>query len=105
MIKLFIDDIRNPPTDDYVVVRSYAEAVGYMRINGCPDYISFDHDLGDNVPTGYDIAKWMVERDLNDKGKFIPANFHFDVHSANPVGAENIRSLLNRYLMVKNDGT
>lgn len=40
----------------------------------------------------------VLERDLNDKGAFIPKNFTFEVHSANPPGAENIRGLLNNYL-------
>jgi len=103
MIKLFIDDIRDPCADDFIVVRSYGYAVNYMRKNGCPDFISFDHDLGEaNELTGFDIAKWMVERDLNDKGKFIPKDFKFYVHSANPAGSANINGLLNNYLEVRN---
>jgi len=102
MNKLFIDDIRDPVDTDFVVVRSYSEAVGYIRKNGCPSVISFDHDLGDaHELTGFDIAKWLVERDLNDKGAFIPKDFEYHVHSANPVGAGNITGLLNNYLEVK----
>lgn len=105
MIKLYIDDIRNPPTDDYVVVRSYAEAVGWLRKNGCPQYISFDHDLGDeNELSGFDIAKWMVNMDLNQKGMFIPQDFVYNVHSANPVGANNISGLFDNYLDVRSNG-
>ena len=95
---LYIDDERIPKSEGWDIVRSYDEAICYMRKNGCPTYISFDHDLGHAVPTGKDIAKWMVERDLNDKGKFIPPDFEFNVHSANPVGAANIAGLLNNYL-------
>lgn len=99
MIKLYIDDIRIPETDDFVVLRSYAEAVGWLRKNGCPEYISFDHDLGSNDGLdGIDIAKWMVNRDLNMDGNFISDNFAFRVHSANPIGASNIEGLLNNYL-------
>ena len=102
MNKLYIDDIRNPDTAGFDIVRSYDDAVFYMRLRGCPHFISFDHDLGDaDAPTGYDIAKWMVERDMNDSGGFIPADFDFAVHSANPVGAENIKGLLDNYLEVR----
>ena len=99
MIKLYIDDIRNPKEEGFIVVRSYAEAVGWMRKNGCPDFISFDHDLASNDDLdGIDIAKWLVNTDLNKDGKFIPENFQFYVHSANPVGAGNIKGLLDGYL-------
>lgn len=98
MNNLYIDDERTPRTEGWTIVRSYDDAVHFMRKNGCPEYISFDHDLGDQVPSGYDIAKWMVERDLNDSGRFIPLDFEFNVHSANPVGAKNIAGLLKNYL-------
>ena len=105
--KLYIDDIRNPdPHDNFIVVRSYDDAIHWMRTNGCPDYISFDHDLG--LPTrkgdqvieksGHEVAKWMVEQDLNAKSKFIPEHFQFTVHSANTVGADNIVGLLSSYM-------
>ena len=100
MKKLFIDDIRNPVDSTYDVVRSYDDAIAFMQSKGCPQFITFDHDLGEaDAGTGYDIAKWMVEQDLN--GNFIPADFNYDVHSANPVGAANIRGLLDNYLAVR----
>lgn len=102
MTKLFIDDIRNPATHDFAIVRSAADAYEFMESFGCPDHISFDHDLGESdAPTGFDIAKWMVNRDLDTNGQFIPRDFTFYVHSANPVGAANIQGLLNNYLAVK----
>jgi len=102
MTRLFIDDIRDPYDDDFVVVRSYDDAVHYMRQHGCPLFISFDHDLGDaDERTGYDIAKWMVQKDLNCNGKFISDEFDFHVHSANPVGIGNIIGLFSNYLKVR----
>ena len=101
MTKLFIDDIRDPASDGFVIVRSAAYAYEFMINQGCPDFISFDHDLGESdAPTGFDIAKWMVNRDLDCNGQFIPRDFEFHVHSANPVGAANIQGLLNNYLAV-----
>ena len=102
MSKLFIDDIRNPVEHDFFIVRSAKDAYEFMEEFGCPNHISFDHDLGaSNAPTGFDIAKWMVEHDLDDNGDFIPRDFTFYVHSANPVGTANIEGLLNNYLAVK----
>ena len=105
MIKLYIDDIREPKNEGFIIVRSFEEAVNYMKENGIPEYISFDHDLGIKEngkleKTGLDIAKWIINQDLNGD-LVIPENFEFNVHSANPVGANNIKDLLNCYLEFK----
>jgi hypothetical protein len=99
-LKLFLDDERFPPNDGafWIIVRDVGEAVTLMEQTGCPGFLSFDHDLGKNVPTGYDLAHWMVERDMDQDGKFIPANFEYYVHSQNPPGAANIKALLDNYL-------
>jgi len=54
-----------------------------------PDEISFDHDLGDGVPSGMGCAKWLVETE-----RPVP---RFTVHSANPPGRMNILSLLENW--------
>ena len=96
---MFIDDLRDPPSPDGwdVVVRSYDSVFECIARRGCPRAISFDHDLGPDAPSGYDIAKRLVEMDL-DGELHLPDNFEFDVHSMNPVGAENIRALMTNYL-------
>jgi len=98
--RLFLDDLRIPTESGYAVVRSYDDAVHFMRTRGCPDFISFDHDL-QTLTTGYDVAKWIVDRDMDSRGDFIPNNFSFYVHSMNPVGKKNIEMLLNNYLKFK----
>lgn len=100
--KLFIDDIREPPDYSYDVVRSTLEAKGYILKYGVPDFISFDHDLGDD-DTAFVFVKWLVELDL-EEGNWIPDDFEFHVHSANPVGKENINSYLNNYMEFKKYG-
>ena len=99
MLALYVDDIRNPKdtTRQWTIARSYTEAVNWLEEFGVPKYMSFDHDLGDDG-TGYDLANWMVEKDIDMHGRFIPNDFEFNVHSANPVGAENIESKLNNYM-------
>lgn len=105
--KMFLDDIRNPewvyPSQDvngWMVCRSVAEALTVIADLGWPEWISFDHDLGhSDDPTGYDLAWELVEQDLDHQS--MPDNFGFSVHSANVVGSENIRNLLNNYLAQK----
>jgi hypothetical protein len=98
--KMFIDDERHPAKNkkfDYIV-RDYKEAMKIFNKQGCPSFISFDHDLGTRSKTGFDIVKNMVERDLDKRSRWIPNNFTYDVHSANPVGKKNIEGLLDNYL-------
>jgi hypothetical protein len=118
--KLFIDDDRDPhvTVDDaawrrnaglpdlppeacsalgeWVVARTVAEAIDRIRERGVPAFVSFDHDLGPGTETGMDLAKAIVEMDLDDP--CIPDGFAFEVHSANPVGRRNILHLLDNYL-------
>jgi hypothetical protein len=98
--KLFLDDLRFPVGDGWIIVRSYAEAVEVVKLLGIPQKISFDHDLG-LEETGYDFAKFIVDYDIQTND--IDSTFSFDVHSANPIGAENIRQLLNNYIKFKNE--
>ena len=81
--KIYLDDIRTPNSDKWIVVRDYYEFVEKVKELGLEniDIISLDHDLGDTaieeyydnvVPnsklnyknikekTGYDCAKWLV---------------------------------------------
>lgn len=91
MTLLFLDDLRTVPSG-FVGVRSYKEFTDFIINNGLPDFISFDHDLG-LEESGYDCAKWLVNYCLDNNIR-LP---QFDVHSQNPVGKENIKSLLNNF--------
>ncbi len=87
--RLFLDDVRAPPDESWDVVRSFDEFVRFIETNGMPDEISFDHDLGDGVPSGMDCAKWLVETER--------PLLRFAVHSANPPGRANIEGLLQNW--------
>jgi hypothetical protein len=100
MYKLFLDDVREPYEADFVIARSFDDALKIIEEKGFPYFISFDHDLGEDIPTGFDFAKWLVEQDMDFN--VLPANFSFNVHSANPVGAENIKGYLSSYLVFRN---
>jgi len=120
---LFLDDIRNPDYvndgRDYMLARSFDQAVALVERFGVPDHISFDHDLGWDelkpeangliimseeqgkaAKSGHDFVKWMIDQDLDGKIK-IPETFSWYVHSANPVGALNIDGLLRIYMKRK----
>lgn len=104
-MKLYLDDLRIPQDNYDVIVRSYEEAIDFVNKNCIPSYISFDHDLGcdekgEVLKSGYDFAKWLVEMDMENIYKF-PNDFKFNVHSANPIGRNNIQSILNNYLIFK----
>ncbi len=114
MKRLFLDDIRNPKdcllymnkrvdcsiySLDWIIVRSHTDFVNYISLNGLPDLISYDHDLGESDElTGMDCAKWLVDYCL-DNDKNLP---NFIVHSANPSGADNISGLFESFKKFKN---
>lgn len=102
--KLYLDDVRNPKSDGWVIVRTYDEFKNWISLNGVPDEISFDHDLSNEdetdengfalfAKTGYDAAKWLCNYCWTN-GLPIPK---WNVHSANPVGRMNISQLLSGY--------
>lgn len=109
---LFLDDLRFPEDvryaygsyKDLVICRSMDDAVWAVKQYGLPVFVSFDHDLadvhyiiGDGEKTGFTFAKWFCDY-IMDNELELPDGFAFHVHSANPVGAENIRAYMNNFL-------
>ena len=123
--KLFLDDERNPFhvawvkghfPGPWVVVRNYDQFVKEVTERGLPAHVSFDHDLADEhyrksmydpdkhysnyytdgtfkEKTGFDCAKWLVEYCIQQNSEFPP----YQVHSMNPIGKENIISLIESF--------
>lgn len=91
---LYLDDERYPKLIDvkWTIVRSFDEFTSIILYQGLPRSISFDHDLGEGQPTGYDCVKWMVYNMQYDL-----RNIDINVHSANPVGRDNILGLINSW--------
>src|SRR5690606_9779053 len=94
--------------EKWEIVRNYDEFVDWIRENGIPKMISFDHDLADehyhpamNVSdedynvlydefverTGYDCAKWLIQY-CQDNYLDLPEKVI--CHSMNSVGRNNI---------------
>lgn len=104
------------------IVRNYDEFIEWIEKNGLPDIISFDHDLADThytpkeywddyhksaeyqssiihkEKTGLDCAKWLIGYCLDNNLK-LPK---YLVHSANPVGRDNIFYLLRNFELSQN---
>lgn len=95
-MKLFIDDLRHPYDRSWVVTRSAEATTHLIEQWGTPSHISFDHDLGENVKTGHDIAHWIIEASMDGKLDFSRIKEIY-VHSANPVGTRNILGLFESY--------
>lgn len=92
---LFLDDERFPVDEKSEIARSFDQAVEIIRSKGVPLSISFDHDLGDNSPTGFDFAKWLISEHLD--GRIDISTMSYSVHSQNPVGAMNIKLLFENF--------
>lgn len=118
---LWLDDIRNPTYEiwnNYIAknignplemniiwIKNFHNFKLQILTNGLPDIVSFDHDL-ENFHiskstyierTGYDCAKWLVNHCMQNNLDF--PQYH--VHSANPVGKENIQKYIINYLKIK----
>ena len=115
MKKIYLDDIRTPQTQGWIIIRNFKDFVKWIEKNGLPGFISFDHDLSDEhygmigktdfldwkeyyqqqdrEYTGYDCAKWLCEYCLENN---LPIP-DWNVHSANTVGKENINFILKHY--------
>jgi hypothetical protein len=92
MYKMFIDDIRTPPNQGWIIARSSDEAFEYIKKNGMPSFISFDHDLG-----GDDTSMKLLRKLESEFGDNIPFPPDYAVHSANPVGSKNIVSFMESW--------
>ena len=90
-MNLYLDDLRTTP-EGFERVYSYEEFVAYLQHYGLPDFISFDHDQGEDL-LGYDYAKYLVEYCLVHQ---LPLP-NYKVHSQNPVGKANIEQLLANF--------
>lgn len=117
---IYLDDVRTPIEEGWIIVRSYDEFVTAVELYGLDNIenISLDHDLGDSAmleyynnvkdnykleyeniteKTGYDCCKYLVNLSL-DSGIPLPEVY---VHSANPIGSANMMGYINNYLMNK----
>ena len=97
-MKIYLDDVRDLPDDlhaqGFVVVRSAEDALHLIASKGLENIeaISFDHDLGEDCMSGYDLASIIEEMVYDAEFASIPKLY---IHSANPVGAKNLLQCFN----------
>lgn len=96
-MKLWLDDMRPLPTEPgWVLARSVNEAIEIMK-KETVSFASLDHDLGYFASEGGDGVKlilWMAENESwPTEG--------IQIHSMNPVGAQNMMALVERYAPYK----
>jgi hypothetical protein len=125
---IYLDDVRTPVSQEWIVVRNYEEFVAKVTELGLEniEIISLDHDLGDTAmqeyfnnvspnytldysnikeKTGLDCAKWLIDHwfEVNLTTQTQPSRGITgfpDVltHSANPIGSANIMGYINNFL-------
>ncbi len=93
-MKIWLDDLR-PVPQGYEGVKSVNEAIALIeeaeKAGIDIEVLDLDHDLGDYYTDGGDAIKlldWLAERET-----FYPV----EIHTANPVGRENMERMLARY--------
>lgn len=92
-MKIWLDDVRPKPHDEWIHVKNVGEAMELIgTIQRDEDWcISFDHDLGEKMSTGYDLASW-IERLVYERRIHPPVAYW--IHSANPTGRANIAAAM-----------
>ncbi len=94
---LWIDDLRKPPSQDWIWVKSTQQAIAAIRTYERNMYddtivISLDHDSGAFFKDGGDyiqVLNWLEREGIVDTGYF------FHLHSMNIVGKMNMRAIIN----------
>jgi len=125
---LFLDDVRMPTDafsytrnkmyyeNEWIIVRDYDSFVNTIKSNGLPEWLSFDHDLGDSAyiewldntsnngiinynnikeKTGLDCVKWTVDYCIENNFSFP----NYLLHTQNPVGKENMKKYIQNFII------
>ena len=109
-MKLWIDDVRPAPNDDYLEIKSVngaKEIIEFLEgLNSgfsawdpttcenkpvnVPILLDIDHDAGDYANDGGDYIKLLDWLEATGR------NYPIRIHSMNPVGVANMRAIIKR---------
>lgn len=89
MINLFVDDIREPHSKDWVIARSSYAALSIIESCAEINILSLDHDLG-GEDTINSVLTELQRRTVH--GLSLPQ--YIRGHSANPVGMQKINQVI-----------
>lgn len=85
-MKLWLDDMRAPPGEDYYWAKTAADARRACELY-CFNEMSLDHDLGHPTETGYWFLCWL---EAEIRAGRTPCPKRMSVHSQNPAGASRM---------------
>lgn len=89
-MKIWLDDVRETP-EGWVRFKTAESLIDFLSNNfNLVEEISFDHDLGENVETGYDVLTWIEEYVFNHRDH-VPV---MTIHSDNGPGIKNMRAAI-----------
>lgn len=93
-MKIWVDDIRSCSKDEWIWCKSVNYAIkvieNYEKYNIPIELIDLDHDAGEYSQLGGDYIKildWLEET---------RRNYPIHIHSMNPVGIENMRTIIKK---------
>ena len=106
-MKLFVDDIRNPPDDSWHICRSVGAAIRAIDMFG-PDIteINLDHDISHQVVVGKMSRPYPCDETFESVARFMvhymnaqeEVGVTFDpvvhIRTSNPAGMESMRKIL-----------
>lgn len=90
-MKLFLDDVRDPPDSSWTVVRTTKDCIAALENSQViVDVCSLDHDLGSEKSNedGYEVLKW-IERNCSRDTSYLPPRSIL-IHTSNPVARERM---------------
>lgn len=93
-MKLWLDDVRSAP-EGYIWLDTVNKVknciVWHEKLRETIEFLDLDHDLGyERQADGGDVIKLLDW--LEETGR----NYPIRIHSQNPVGAENMRRIIER---------
>lgn len=102
-MKLWVDDIRNAPDDSWNVARTVGAAIRAIAMFGDDiKEISLDHDISHQVTIGTLGRPYPCDETFQAVAHYIALRYggtigypHITLHTSNPVGAADMKSILN----------
>lgn len=97
-MKLWVDDVRTPPSDEWLWARSVNQAIIAIKcyersFTSDTIYINLDHDAGDFAKDGGDYIRIL---DWLEQAKIVDTGYFFQLHTMNPVGRENMDRIIRK---------
>lgn len=108
-MKLYIDDIRNPPDDSWTLCRTVSEAIRALAQFNFEE-VSLDHDISHQVTVADVSRPFPCEETFQPVAYFIGVAYRYEktigfdrnipkitIHSSNPVGGLEMQNILKGY--------